>query len=344
MTQPIIALLAAAGVLLLALSLFWPNGGLVGRWQRYKHLTSRELAEDGLKHLYKAELKGEKPSLQSLAGALAVSADRAAHLVAEMEEGELLTCEGGEIRLTPQGREHALQVIRAHRLWERFLAEQTGYDEAEWHGQAEQREHQISAADLEALSARLGNPSHDPHGDPIPTSSGEIVPHGGVPLTALKLDQTARIVHVEDEPEAIFAQLVAEGITPGMTVRLTEIGSQRVRFWTNGDEHVLAPIVAANISVTPSPPPEVETSQAGERLTTLKIGEQAHVTHLSARCRGPERRRFLDMGILPGTEIQAELVSPSGDPVAYRIRGALIALRSEQANLIYVERDLEATG
>ncbi len=339
MPQPVIALLVASVLSLAAVSLFWPEGGLVGRWQRYKRLTSRELAEDGLKYLYKAELKGEKPSLQSLAGTLEVSADRSAQLVAELEEHEMLTSEGGEIRLTPQGREHALLVIRAHRLWERYLAEQTGFDEAEWHGQAEQREHRFSAEELQALSAKLGNPSYDPHGDPIPTAEGEIVPHGGVPLTALGSERTARIVHVEDEPDAIYAQLVAEGITPGLTVRLIEVTPQRVRFWTNGDEHILAPIVAANISVTPLAPAEAEPIQTGERLTALKLGEQARVSQLSARLRGAERRRFLDLGILPGTEIRAELISPGGDPVAYQVRGALIALRSEQADLIYINRE-----
>ena len=58
---------------------------------------------------------------------------------------------------------------------------------------------------------------------------------------------------------------------------------------------------------------------------------------LSPQCRGPERRRLMDLGILPGTVIQAELVSPSGDPTAYRIRDALIALRKEQADWVRVE-------
>jgi DtxR family Mn-dependent transcriptional regulator len=74
-------------------------------------------------------------------------------------------------------------------------------------------------------------------------------------------------------------------------------------------------------------------------LSTLKLGEQATVTGISPACRGLERRRFMDLGILPGTQIEVDLSSPSGDPMAYRIRGALVALRYEQANMINISRD-----
>jgi DtxR family Mn-dependent transcriptional regulator len=78
-------------------------------------------------------------------------------------------------------------------------------------------------------------------------------------------------------------------------------------------------------------------------LAALKPGQQGVVMRLSPQCRGPERRRLLDLGILPGTVITAEMVSPGGDPTAYRIRGALIALRREQARLIYI-RPLSASS
>ena len=67
-------------------------------------------------------------------------------------------------------------------------------------------------------------------------------------------------------------------------------------------------------------------------------GEHGQIVGLSPRCRGPERRRMMDLGILPGTVVTAELISPSGDPTAYRIRDALIALRVEQAQLINISR------
>ncbi len=69
-------------------------------------------------------------------------------------------------------------------------------------------------------------------------------------------------------------------------------------------------------------------------LNMLKPGQTATVTALT--CEGPERRRLMDLGILPGTTIVAELTSPLGDPTAYLVRGALIALRREQARHIHI--------
>ncbi len=343
MPDPLIALLLGCLFISAGAILFWPNGGLFSRWQRMRQLSSRVLKEDALKHIHEAELKGQPATLQSVAGALHASANQTAALLVDMQEHELVTLTGGVLRLTPAGRDVALHVIRVHRLWERHLAEDTGFAEADWHSLAERREHELSSDEAAALSARLGHPTHDPHGDPIPTATGELVQHGGRPLTALSLAETARIVHLEDEPEVVYAQLVAEGLYPGQTVRLIEISPQRIRFWANGDEHVLAPIVADNISVAPIRPEAVVAEPSGEPLHALKPGEKGAVVRISPRCRGSERRRLMDLGLLPGTIVEAELVGPGGDPTAYRVRGAVIALRKEQAHFIHITRTTEAT-
>lgn len=344
MPDPRIALLIAGLLALAAAGLFWPERGLVARWQRARHSNERVLAEDALKHIHEAEMKGQAATLESLAGAMQIPRDQVAELLTRAEANGLVSSETGALRLTPDGRNAALHIIRAHRLWERYLADETGYDEAHWHGQAERIEHTLQPDETDALAASLGNPTHDPHGDPIPDASGQFVAHGGQPLTALALDLPAQIVHIEDEPEALYAQLVAEGLYPGMIVRLVEATPTRLRFWANGDEHLLAPILAANISVTPLPQTAAigqEAEQGHETLADLKLGEQGRVQALSPRCRGAERRRMMDLGILPGAVISAEMVSAGGDPTAYRIREALIALRKEQARLIQITRQME---
>ena len=341
MSNPILALLAGLFFLVLAFILFRPRQGLVIRWRRMRQMSARILSEDALKHIHNMDLKHQHPTLESVAGSLQISPDQAANLLADMEQRELVTWQNGYPHLTPAGRAYALQIIRSHRLWERYLAEETGYHESEWHDLAERYEHTSSPEDVNAMAARLGHPRYDPHGDPIPTVDGRLIVHGDKPLTAMELDQAARIVHVEDEPEAIFAQLVAEGLYPGMVVRITEKSPQRVQFWANGDEHVLAPIVAANISVQPLPEDELEPADEYEALSSLKPGQQAQIKTLSPRLRGAERRRMLDLGLLPGTHIEAAMISPSGDPTAYRVRGALIALRKEQADLIDITRNME---
>ena len=105
-------------------------------------------------------------------------------------------------------------------------------------------------------------------------------------------------------------------------------------------EDALKPI-AANTSVMPLPEERAMALEPGEQLTALKSGEQGQVVSISPACRGAERRRLMDLGILPGTLVEAEMTSPSGDPTAYRIRGTLIALRREQANLIHIIRQPE---
>jgi DtxR family Mn-dependent transcriptional regulator len=337
MYNPFIWLLLLVILTALVIWLFRPARGIFWRWQQARKMTERVYREDALKHLHRCERHGRQPTVESLAGALQISADKAAEVMSELEAHDLIEFDGENFSLTPRGRDYALHIIRAHRLWERYLADETGYNMEVWHGQAEQAEHGLTPEGVEALAAELGYPTYDPHGDPIPTSAGELVSHGGQPLTAMKENQPVQIVHIEDEPEAVYAQLVAEGIQPGMEARLLEISPQRVRFWVNGDEHLLAPIVAANISVIPMPQMEGEGEEDGQRLTSLSLGQKGEVLYISKASHGNERRRFLDLGILPGTVIKAEMVSPSGDPTAYLIRDALIALRQEQADKIRIK-------
>ena len=91
-------------------------------------------------------------------------------------------------------------------------------------------------------------------------------------------------------------------------------------------DRFVPPILAANLSVLPLPQDE-EMEGPFARLSTLEVGGTARVVALSPVLRGPERRRMLDLGLIPGTEVTAEMRSPSGDPTGYRIRGAVIALR-----------------
>lgn len=300
-------------------------------------MTEKVLREDALKHIQSCELHQENPSIKSLAGALNVGIHQAMEILTDLEIHNLIEVQGTDFKLTADGRDYALRIIRAHRVYERYLADQTGFSESEWHTRAHQLEHQISPEEVEILATQLGNPTHDPHGDPIPTADGVVIyQQERTPLTNLSIDTPARIVHLEDEPEAVYAQLVAEGLHIGQEIRLLETSPQRIRFWAGEDEHILAPILAANISVVPVSDKPKEEASPGQPLTTLKPGQEAKVVALSPRIRGAERRRLMDLGLLPGTTIEVEMASAGGDPIAYRLRGALIALRKSQAELISV--------
>jgi DtxR family Mn-dependent transcriptional regulator len=331
---------AALGIGLLALlglaAIFWPRYGLWFRFRRAREFTARVYTEDALKHFYKAELEGVRPTLQSLAGALQVTLNRAADVVERLQSCELLLVAGDEMSLSPSGRRYALNIIRAHRLWEQHLAEETGVEETMWHREAERQEHRISPEEADRLAAQLGHPMFDPHGDPIPTKEGELRTPAGEPLAAVEPNHWARIVHIEDEPESVYAQIRALGLSAGMLVRLLESSPQRIRLWVDGDEHVLAPVVASNIGVRPVTQTAAEEGEDYKSLSRLRPGDRATVQRISPRCRGAERRRLLDLGILPGTEVGAEMTSLGGGLTAYRVRDALIALRREQADLIQV--------
>jgi DtxR family Mn-dependent transcriptional regulator len=337
MSDPAIALLGALLLVAGLVALLWPDSGLLWRGLRAVRATERVLIEDALKHLFDCEYKGRIANLQSLSGALSVSGNRAAELLGRLEEQVLVAHTETGYQLTPEGRRYALRVVRIHRLWERYLSDETGLDPAAWHDDAELREHTISSEEAELLSASMGHPRYDPHGDPIPTAGGEIVPPQGRPLTELPPGELAEIVHVEDEPPAVYAQLVAEGLHPGMRVRVNEVSARRIRFEADAQEHVLAPILAANLSVLPLPKEE-RMEGPFERLSGLDLGQQGTVVAISPVLRGPERRRMLDLGLIPGTVVTAEIRSPGGDPTGYRIRGAVIALRQEQADQIQIER------
>jgi len=338
MPDPLLSLVVAAILTVVGMWIFRPGRGVFWRWQRSRRMTERVLREDALKHIHQCEIHGRRATVMSLAGALSVSVDEIADLLEQLETSNLLPVGGNDFHLTPVGRDSALHIIRAHRLWERYLADATGFDEEEWHIQAEQYEHILSPEETSRLSAKLGNPTHDPHGDPIPSAEGEIVYRQRLPLSALDVDTLARIVHLEDEPEAVYAQLVAESLHVGMVVRMIESSPRRIRFWAGGDGHTLAPLIAGNVSVELLPEEVQENEYSGDTLTSLNLGEEGRVIRIAPRIRGAERHRLMDLGILPGTVIEAELKSPSGDPTAYRVRGAVFALRSAQAEQIQITR------
>ncbi len=318
---------------------FWPRSGILARLTRYRKLEERVLVEDTLKHLYNCEYAGHRATEESLAGFLETSHGHAVRMLARAEELGFLRFEGLEPVLTKEGRLYALRVLRAHRLLERYLADRTGVAPVEWHAEADRLEHKLTREEAEGLAARLGHPLYDPHGDPIPTAAGGIPPMEGQPLASLEEGDIARIVHLEDEPPELFNEIVAAGLGPGMRLRLLDTSLNELQIEADGREHRLSPVVASRITVVPI---REQVQLPTSSLADLEPGESGQVLGISAVLQGPQRRRLLDLGVVPGTEIRAEFASAAGDPVAYLIRGALIALRRDQASLIQLVREPEA--
>ncbi|MCW8805141.1 MAG: metal-dependent transcriptional regulator [Ignavibacteriaceae bacterium] len=340
MTEPVITLLIGTGIILLGIVSFLPEKGLVARMRRTKTISKRVLIEDALKHLYNCEYNSVSCTLDSVAGKLSISEDEAAELITKLEDMGLLISHHETLQLSSEGRSYALRIIRIHRLWEKYLADETGVDERDWHHSAEEFEHKLTASDADILAAQIGNPVFDPHGDPIPSTEGILPDKTGKPMTDLKFGEFANIIHIEDEPDSIYQQLVAEGLYPGMQVRMMESNKERIRFTANGEECVLAPLFAKNITVEPIKFEKVVEGKF-KNLSSLKIGERGRVLGISKALRGQQRRRLMDLGVVPGTDIVAEIKGAFGDPTAYRIKGASIALRKKLAERIYLVPESE---
>jgi DtxR family Mn-dependent transcriptional regulator len=199
------------------------------------------------------------------------------------------------------------------------------------HAPADAREHTVTAEEASALEARLGCPTHDPHGDPIPKANGQLPPIESTLLSEQPVGRPAIILHVEDEPPELFRQVVAAGLVPGMRVEVLETSPSQLVIWNGDREHVLSPLVAASVSVGPIP----ERATPAMRLHALEPGACGRV--LAIRSHGLTRRRLLDLGVTPGAVIERAFTSPLGEPVAYRVRGALIALRPEQTREVEIE-------
>ncbi len=340
MIDPILALTTAFVVAIILALVFWPEKGLYWQFKLGKHNTSRVMMEDTLKQLYDHEYRNKPSTLNSISGAMELNQDKTAKLLANLSELNLLVFSDSKFNLTSEGRSYALKIIRMHRLWERYFADETGLTEMDWHKEAELREHTTTTDQAEELAKHMGNPAYDPHGDPIPTAKGEIPPQKGKPLSELNEGELAIITHIEDEPTALYAQLVAEGLNPGMQVHVLEKSGAKIRFTAEGEEIVLAPIVAANITSI-SIPKEEKIKFPSTSLTDLSMGESGEVVRISKSCRGIKRRRLMDLGIIPGTVITSELKSASSNPIAYNIRGAMIALRHDQAKLVKIKKTVE---
>jgi len=292
--------------------------------------------EDALKHLLDCDESGRGATVESLAGSLGRPQRSAAEILGLLRGRGLATATGDTHHLTEDGRVYALQVVRTHRLYETWLARETSTPASDWHREAHKAEHHIQAAEVDALADSLNNPRFDPHGDPIPTREGRLPKRKLTALASWPDHKAARIEHIEDEPETLFRQAEALGLAPGTRIdESRHLPEGSIEALVEGRRITIPAAVAPLIHVK-SPEPDDETPADLCRLSDLPIGGEAIVHALAPSCTGPERRRLLDLGVVPGTRIRCEFPSPFGSPRSYDIRGALIALRTHQADRILV--------
>src|SRR5207245_3751409 len=118
------------------------------------------------------------------------------------------------VRLTKRGRRVALEVVRHHRLLELYLAESLGLPWDRVHDEAEVLEHVLSEELEELIASKLGHPTHDPHGDPIPTRDGRIEEGRTQSLQALEAGACGTFARVSDSDPEMLRFLAERGIAP----------------------------------------------------------------------------------------------------------------------------------
>jgi DtxR family Mn-dependent transcriptional regulator len=336
--NPVTALLIFFAIAVLTFLLFRPNRGWFWLIINNSKPNHKIIVEDILKYLYHSENEDKAVNIVDITRTLKDPDNLLIDSINKMAIHELISLEGENVKLTQSGIDYALRIIRAHRLWERFLAEKTGFHEAEWHERAERKEHELSTEEANLLASKLGNPQYDPHGDPIPSITGKMPILNGSSLSDLSINTIGRIIHIKDKPDIIYKQILAENIHIGSQIRLVEKSASRVVFHSEGEAFVLAPIVAANITVSVLKK-DISEEEKIARLTMLQLDEKATIMGISKEIRGDSRRRLLDLGFVKGAEVSIDLLNPLGEPKAFLIKGTSIALRNHQASKLLIKKN-----
>ncbi|HLM08466.1 MAG TPA: metal-dependent transcriptional regulator [Thermoleophilaceae bacterium] len=212
--------------------------------------------QDYAKAIWSLSQRSDEPvSTSSLAYRLEVSPASASAMVKRLEVMGLVSREPYHgVRLTRAGERLALEVVRHHRLLELYLAEALGMSWDRVHEEAEVLEHAISPELSELIAAKLGNPTHDPHGDPIPTADGEIDDSPTRALADLPAGERGVFSRVSDSNSEMLRYLSERGIAPGDELELTGRepfgGPLTVR--ANGRDHALGDQLARAMRVAPA--------------------------------------------------------------------------------------------
>tara|TARA_R110002096_G_scaffold97694_15_gene217773 strand:+ start:13878 stop:14534 length:657 start_codon:yes stop_codon:yes gene_type:complete len=186
-------------------------------------MSRTQSVEDYLKAIYVLETEGNRATTTNIAEALSVSSASVTNMLKRLATLKLITHKsyrGAE--LTAAGEKIALEIIRHHRLLELYLKEMLGYSWDEVHDEAEKLEHHISEQFEDTIAELLNHPTHDPHGDPIPSKDGVVPKMASLAITDAELETPYLIGRVKDQDPELLRYLEKTGIIPGVKVRVIE--------------------------------------------------------------------------------------------------------------------------
>ena len=173
--------------------------------------------EEYLESIYKLAAQGSVRPTQ-IADAIGVSGPTVTATLRRLQSQGLVTRDGTAVVLTGEGTARALDIVRRHRIAERFLVDALGLDWEAAHEDACLLEHALSPRVLEALEIFLDNPAVCPHGHPIPTADGVVASLTGGLLADVAIGSTTRVLCVAEEDDEMLGYLGELGLRPGASV------------------------------------------------------------------------------------------------------------------------------
>ncbi|MBO6587321.1 MAG: metal-dependent transcriptional regulator [Gracilimonas sp.] len=207
--------------------------------------------EDYLKVIYVLESEGEGTTTTRIANALDVSSASVTNMLKRLAKMNLLEYESYKgAKLTDAGNKIALEILRHHRLLELYLKEVMGYSWDEVHDEAEKLEHHISEQFEDRIAELLNHPTHDPHGDPIPSKDGIMPTMAQLSISEAEENTPYIIGRVKDQDPELLRYLEKIGVLPGSKVEVIEKapfdGPVKIRLEDN-IEQMLGQAVASEV-------------------------------------------------------------------------------------------------
>jgi DtxR family Mn-dependent transcriptional regulator len=222
--------------------------------ERFAGELASEAVEDYLKTIYALQGRGSaRASTSALAERLAVAPSTVTAMAKRLDElGLVAYTPYRGVTLTATGRRVALEVVRHHRLLEAFLADALDMPWDRVHDEAEVLEHHISEELERRIAVKLGDPTSDPHGDPIPSAELELAADETTSLAELPVDRAATFARVSDSDPEMLRYLAQRGIRPGIELRITrrEPFDGPIFVEVAGAEHVLGGELAGAMRVS----------------------------------------------------------------------------------------------
>jgi DtxR family Mn-dependent transcriptional regulator len=222
--------------------------------QQREHST---VTEDYLRAVYSVEeWHDEGVGVTELAQLMNVVPSTASENVRKLREAGLLDHRPYQrVRLTEEGRVEAVKMVRRHRLLETFLHRSLGFSWDEVHEEAEHLEHAVSDRFVDKLEEALGFPTMDPHGDPIPSKDGSVVPAAGATLLTAPIDEDLTIVRIRDGEPEVLRYFEQRNLVPGTVIRVLDRSkvTGMIGISADGERFDVSKELGASVKVTPAP-------------------------------------------------------------------------------------------